>query len=165
MGRATGRFLQAGLIELNEVQRRAKELEARRSQLDNERTSLSTERRELAKDNRLRQRVDDFAGRVMASLDGLNFEQHQRLLRLVVEEVRVQGWQVEIALRIPLDENTQENRGGPELPNPFGAGVSSDTCLRSLHHDDHRVVQRKAGRSWRSRDGTFAMTVWRRWRG
>ena len=93
VGRATGRFLQAGLIELNEVQRRAKELEARRSQLDNERTSLSTERRELAKDNRLRQRVDDFAGRVMASLDGLNFEQHQRLLRLVVEEVRVQGWQ------------------------------------------------------------------------
>jgi site-specific DNA recombinase len=131
---------QAGLIELNEVQRRAKQLEARRRQLEDERTSLADERRKLAKDNRLRQRVEDFAGRVMASLDGLDFEQRQRLLRLVVEEVGVQGWQVEIALRIPLDENTLEDRGGPELPNPFGAEVSSDMRLRSLAGHQGQVL-------------------------
>jgi site-specific DNA recombinase len=131
---------QAGLVELNDVQRRAKELEARRRQLEDERTSLAAERRELAEDNRLCERVDDFAGRVRASLDGLAFEQRQRLLRLVVEEVRIQGWQVEIALRIPLDENPYDNQGGPELQNPFGSGVSSDMRLRSLHQHQRQVL-------------------------
>lgn len=41
---------QAGLVEFNEVQRRAKELEARRCQIEDERMSLAAERRELAKE-------------------------------------------------------------------------------------------------------------------
>ncbi len=40
---------------------------------------------------------------VRATIDKLDFDQRQKLLRLVVEEVRVKGWQVEIKLRIPLD--------------------------------------------------------------
>jgi len=61
---------------------------------------MLSQRVELAKENRLRQRLHDFALRVQGSLDGLDFEQRQRLLRLVVEEVRVKGWQVEIRLRV-----------------------------------------------------------------
>src|SRR5206468_3651387 len=65
---------------------------------------LLAQRRELATDNRLRQRVGDFAARATAGIDKLNFAQRQQLMRLVVDHVRVTGWQVEIQLRIPLDD-------------------------------------------------------------
>ena len=123
---------QSGLIELVELQRRAKEVEARRNRLHDERERLAVERSELAKDNRLRQRVADFGERVVSGIDTLDFEQRQRLLRLVVEEVRVQGWQVEIRLRIPLDDPRVDPRSSG-ADRPFGPKVSSDMRLRSLH--------------------------------
>lgn len=43
----------------------------------------------------------------------LDFDQRQRLVRLVIEEVKVTGWQVEIRLRIPLDEDTNDHGLGP----------------------------------------------------
>ena len=95
---------QAGLIELVEMQRRAKELDTRRCSIDEQRQSLAEQRTELAKDNRLRQRIGAFAERAAATLDGLDFDQRQKLLRLVIDEVRVTGWNVEIRLRIPLDD-------------------------------------------------------------
>jgi hypothetical protein len=65
---------------------------------------MLAQRAELAKENRLRQRLHDFAARVRESLNGLDFSHRQRLLRLVVEDVRVAGEGVEIQLRIPLDD-------------------------------------------------------------
>jgi len=130
---------QAGLIDLIELQRRSKEIEGRRNQLHDQRESLATQRGELAKDNLLRHRVTDFGKRVVDGIDALDFEQRQRLLRLVVEEVRVQGWQVEIRLRIPLDAGCLEPPPSG-ADRPFGPRVSSDMCLRSLHGDRHGLV-------------------------
>lgn len=131
---------QTGLVELVELQRRAKEVESRRNRLHDERESLAIERGELAKDNRLRQRVADFGERVVAGIDALDFDQRQRLLRLVVEEVRVQGWQVEIRLRIPLDDglDVEPRPSGPD--RPFGPKVSSDMRLRSLHRHKECIM-------------------------
>ena len=95
---------QTGLIELVELQRRAKELDSQRSTIDSQRQSLAEQRSALAKDNRLRQRIGAFAERAAASLDGLDFDQRQKLIRLVIDEVRVAGWNVEIRLRIPLGD-------------------------------------------------------------
>jgi len=39
--------------------------------------------------------------------DGLDFDQRQKLLRLAID-VRVTGWNIEIRLRIPVDEHTTE---------------------------------------------------------
>ncbi|MGH7733201.1 MAG: recombinase family protein, partial [Gemmatimonadales bacterium] len=134
---------QAGMIDLVELQRRAKELDGRRRDLDGQRQALSEERDALAKDNRLRQRIGGFAQRVTAAMGSLDFSQRQKLLRLVIEEVRVTGWDVEIRLRIPLDE------GPPEASPPTGPGnhdgprpaVSSDDRLRSLGDHDDAVVK------------------------
>jgi len=133
---------QAGMIELVELQRRAKELDGRRRSLDGQRHALSEERDALAKDNRLRQRIGGFAERVTAAMGSLDFSQRQKLLRLVIEEVRVTGWDVEIRLRIPLDE------GPPEASPPTGPlngvgprpTVSSDDRLRSLGEHRRRVL-------------------------
>jgi len=101
---------QAGLLELAELQRRAKEVEGRCTALASERQTLTTQREALAKENRLRQRIRDFAERVLATLNGLSFPQRQQLLRLLLDEVRVCGWHVEIRLRIPLDSPPEPPR-------------------------------------------------------
>ena len=84
----------------------------------------------------------------MASgFDNLDFEHRQRLMRLVIEQVRVAGWQVEVRLRIPLNDNPGDSPGshpnGPENPSPkqqsprrnrTGSKVSSELRLRSVDH-------------------------------
>jgi site-specific DNA recombinase len=134
---------QAGLIDLVELQRRVKELDTRRRAIAEQRHTLASQRDALATDNRLRQRVGAFAERVLAALDGLDFPQRQQLLRLVVEEVRVSGWNVEIRLRIPLDDDP--HGGPPPIPSPPEPSsprrASSNDRLRSLGVDDGGVVQ------------------------
>jgi len=95
---------QTGLLEISDLQRRTSEVDARRNRTDEQLKTLVQQRSELAQDNRLRQRVTDFAEQARTGIDRLDFDGRQRLLRLVVEQVRVTGWQVEIRLRIPLDE-------------------------------------------------------------
>lgn len=112
---------QAGLIDLVELRRRAKEVDARRRHLAERRASLEGEREELARGNRLRRRLQDFSRLVLRALDGLDdFDRRQQLLRLLVEEVRVQGWQVEVRLRIPLDEPPPDGPGPSNGEEPRG---------------------------------------------
>jgi site-specific DNA recombinase len=114
---------QASFIEREELLRRGKELELRSSALNAQQRALIDQREELAQQNRLRDRVEGFARRVQATIDRLDFAQRQKLLRLVIDEVRVSGWLVEIRFRIPLDNP-------PEPPN---TRVSTKDRLRSLH--------------------------------
>jgi site-specific DNA recombinase len=118
---------QAGLIDMTEMQRRAGDIEHRRHELDQRRDALTAQRRELAQDNQLRHRTRDFAQRVLAVIDDLDFDQKQALLRLVVDEVKVTGWNVRIQLRIPLDEPTPDPPPGPSKPQ-----VSTQDSLRSI---------------------------------
>ncbi len=138
---------QAGVIEHAEMTRRAAELDARRRHLDEERDTLVARRAQLSQANNLKQRIAGFAERALAGLDSLDFSGRQQLLRLVLDDVRVQGWQVELRLRIPLDdENTHATDGAPEpltrrqtgrrsrsprRPQPAKEGVSSNDRLRS----------------------------------
>ena len=47
--------------------------------------------------------MHDFAARIHAVIDTLDDTQKQQLLRLLIEDVRVTGWHVQIRLRIALD--------------------------------------------------------------
>ena len=129
---------QAALLDLDELTRRTAALSARRDQLAAEHTELSDRRADLARENRLRRGIADFAERVLASLDELDFDGRQRLLRLVVEKVRVTGWHVEIHLKIPLPDDPPPQRE-PRPPKP-GPGPSSDMGLRSVDGEDLGVV-------------------------
>src|SRR4051794_30695737 len=134
---------QAGLIDLTELQRRNTEVEHRRRDLTQRREALTSQRQELARDNHMRRRVHDFAAGVRTGIDNLNFAQKQTLLRLLIEEVRVTGWQVEIQLRIPLDEPPQSPRpSGHRPPPPDGANptVSTEDRLRSVGVDQGRLL-------------------------
>jgi site-specific DNA recombinase len=130
---------QAGLIELVELQRRAKELDARSHSIDSQRQALAVEREALAKDHQLRRRIGGFAEKVVTAMDSLNFTQRQKLMRLIVEEVTVIGWDVKILLRIPLNEPPPPQPSGPNA-NPDPDPVSSDDRLRSLGDPRRRLL-------------------------
>ena len=108
------------------------------------RDALTTQRQELTRDNQLRRRVGDFARRVLAVIDTLDFDQRQTLLRLVVEDVHVTGWHVQIRLRIPLDDSPDgQSRPPGSTPDPDDPGpVSTQDRLRSLGGDDLGVVHK-----------------------
>ena len=138
---------QAGVVDSAEMTRRASELDARRRHLDQERQALVAQRAELAQGNNLRGRITDFAERALVGLDSLDFTGRQQLLRLVLDDVRVQGWQVELRLRLPLDDDephagtnmllsSTERRTGKRsrssrASRPAKEGVSSNDGLRS----------------------------------
>ncbi len=133
---------QAGLFDLDELTRRTSALTARHHQLVQEKETLTARSAELATQNRLRHRLADFSERVAASLDELDFAGRQRLLRLMVEHVRVSGWRVEIHLKIPLPDDRPDDDPpghepqGPDRPKPGPAGpkpLSTDLRLRSVH--------------------------------
>ena len=125
---------QAGHIDMKELDRRASDVDARRRQLQAQQTELKAQRQQLAVGNRLRQRVSDFANKAANGIDALDFDCRQRLLRLIIEQVRVHGWQVELRLRIPLDTPPEDSHH----PKAHSRGdtrhrsVSSKDRLRSL---------------------------------
>jgi site-specific DNA recombinase len=116
---------QAGLLELPELQRRDADVEHRRHDLEQRRDALTAQRHQLTRDNQLRHRVRDFASRVLDVIDILDFTQRQALLRLVVDDVHVTGWHVQIRLRIPLDDNP-DNR--PDHRTPRLLPISTTPC-------------------------------------
>ena len=135
---------QAGLLELDELTRRTATLTTRHDQLVREQDTLSERSAELATENRLRRGLAGFAERIATSLDELDHDARQRLLRLVVEKVRVTGWRVEIHLTIPLaDDGPDDDQAPSSSPDP---GPSSDMRLRSLGGEDSR----RGGRAGRS---------------
>jgi site-specific DNA recombinase len=121
-------------IERSEFQTRHREVVERHRQLQQEREALVTERKALALNHRLAHRIDTFAERVRHGMDALDFEQRQRLMRLLIEQVRVTGPIVQIHLRIPLDEPPPPDDidGGSIVRDAREPSVSSQVRLRSL---------------------------------
>ena len=95
---------QAALIDMPELQRRAAAITGRQHELKHKRASLAGQRADLSRGNRLRRSVEGFAARVAAIIDQLDLAQQQKLLRLLIEDVQVTGWHVQIRLRIPLHD-------------------------------------------------------------
>ena len=133
---------QAGVIDNTEMRRRSAEIETRSRRFDQERQALIARQTELATDNRLHHHITGFAQQVLAGIDTLDFEGRQQLMRLVLEDVRVRGWQVELRLRIPLDTNPpaspesdkpkRTRARSPRGSRPAKEAVSSNDRLRSI---------------------------------
>jgi site-specific DNA recombinase len=130
---------QAGLLELDELTSRSAAITARHDQLTQEKDVLTRRSDELATENRLRRRLAGFAAQVAVSLDDLDTEGRRRLLRLVVEKVRVTGWRVEIHLKIPLPDDPPNDDPPPPRPEPNNR-PSSDMRLRSLGEPKRRQL-------------------------
>jgi site-specific DNA recombinase len=74
-------------IELADFKTRHQEVISRHRQFERERETLLAQCQELAVNNRLSRKVETFARDVRHGIDALNFEQRQKLIRLLVEQV------------------------------------------------------------------------------
>ena len=158
---------QAGVIDNTEMSRRAREIDNRCRRFDEERQSLITRQSELATENRLHQGIANFAEQAVFGIDTLGFEGRQQLMRLVLEDVRVRGWQVELRLRIPLDDappattatstSTTLKRTRTRSPRgsrPTKEAVSSNDRLRSIGEGPQEGAQRRGCHHAMSEDST-----------
>jgi site-specific DNA recombinase len=137
---------QAGVIDTADMAKRAAELDTRHRDLNQQRQQLGDRHAELTEHHRLTRHIQAFTERALAALDDADFEQRQQLLRLVLEDIRVQGWQVELRLRLPLDEDLPADNDGPistatgktrrrrtsRGPGRTKEAVSSNDRLRSI---------------------------------
>jgi site-specific DNA recombinase len=132
-------------IELAEFQARQQEVTSRHRQFEQEREALLAQHHELAINNRLSRKVESFARHIRDSIDALSFEQRQQLVRLLVEQVRVTGPQVQIHLRIPLDEPSP-TRTFPatrtQLDRPLTRRLINCVCVH-LVEIYFSIIQRK----------------------
>jgi hypothetical protein len=80
----------------------------------------------LARGNQVHRRVHDFADRIRSAIDHLDAVQKEQLLRLLIEEVRVTKWHVEIRLRIALDQPPPDfpSAGPTARPAQSGTAIS-----------------------------------------
>ena len=145
---------QAGVIDNAEMRRRSREIDTRAQQLELEHQTLTARRSELAAGNRLSRSITNFAQRALHGIDTLDFQGRQQLLRLALEDVRVQGWNVELRLRIPLDENPPATIPAPHTDRrprarsarsarPANEPVSSNDHLRSIGEHPQERPQRR----------------------
>ena len=142
---------QAGVIDNPEMTRRCREIDTRSRRLEQEHQTLTARQSELAADNRLSASIANFAQHALHGIDTLDFQGRQQLLRLVLEDVRVQGWNVELRLRIPLDDNppTAAARTGNRRKarttrtRPAKEAVSSNDHLRSTTETPQERPQRR----------------------
>ncbi len=124
---------QANLIDLAELTRRSVSITARHDELRHEHDALLGRQSELAQQKRLHHAIATFAQKVSQSINDLDFDARQKLLRLVIEKVTVTGWRVEIHLRIPL--SSAEPQPPPKTDDP-----SSDMRLCSTHKHPRRQL-------------------------
>ena len=107
---------QTGVIDAHELARRAEEIDRRHRQLTGQRDQLIAQRHQLANSNTLNHRIHNFANQVSRTIDQLDFHQRQRLMRILIEEIHVHGWKIDIHLRIPLDEPPNDHTDQPPQP-------------------------------------------------
>ena len=94
--------------------------------------------------------MHDFAARIHAVIDTLDDTQKQQLLRLLIEDVRVTGWHVQIRLRIALDPPPPDPTGPTEAHRHHTRAQcqAKTVCvpLVTLKGDSYRLKDRDLGR-------------------
>jgi site-specific DNA recombinase len=125
---------QAGLIELQQLERRHGLLRQRREHLQAGLETVRGERTAALQRAELQMSLESFARSLRGTLGTLSFEHRQRLVRTVIERVLVGEAQVDIHLAIPVPEP-------PKGDGPDGQGhVSTDFRLRPHRQHSGQLV-------------------------
>jgi site-specific DNA recombinase len=90
-------------IELPKLKEEMGKMKARREQLDRQRQDLERRSRERAEAADAVERLEAFCRRVNQGLEHLTFEEKQKLLRLLIDRIVIEGGKVQIHGIIPLD--------------------------------------------------------------
>ena len=122
---------QVGAVALSELQKRRKLIDSKLTILAREQTILEKSAAEQAEHADLETGLEAFSALVSSSLDGISFENRQKLMRLVVEKVVVKDWRVDVYYKIPLPK--------PDFPTPKPVSSKLGLCSASTNmcHDTY----------------------------
>jgi site-specific DNA recombinase len=109
LNRLTDAYL-GGVMQLDEYQRRRRELEQRQQALEQQAQQLSVQADHQSKLAGLMDSVEDFRRRVQSGLSQATFEQKRQLLELLVDRVVVTHDEVEIRYVIPTSPKSEKIR-------------------------------------------------------
>ncbi len=129
---------QAGLIALDQLERRRRHLDDRRAQLERHRTALHSEQLSAQACAERQASLEAFVTDIRASIDTLSFGDRQRLVRTVVDRVMIEDGRVDIHFAIPLPPAPTSRAPVADQP------LSTAFRLRSNH--DHQGRQLPAPR-------------------
>jgi site-specific DNA recombinase len=124
---------QEELLSLDELRRRMPELRQRERALQTELQAIIDQVNERAVYLRLAETLSAFLARLRSSADTLDIQERQRIVRLIVREILIEGDSITIRHSIPVSK--PPNGSGLQSP-PSRSGVTEDQSylLRSGRH-------------------------------
>ncbi len=103
-------------IDLPRIKEEMGKLRARREALDRERRGMEQLRQQQAQGTHALERLEAFCQRVSQGLERLTFEEKQKLLRLLVDHIQVDGDHVRVEGIIPLQASSRNAALRPPRP-------------------------------------------------
>jgi site-specific DNA recombinase len=97
---------QCGALELPELQKRRQLVNSKLEMLNREQELLRKMAGEKRKETDIKASLGEFAALVSGSIKRISFENKQKLLRMVVDQVVVNDWRVDVHYNIPLPKPT-----------------------------------------------------------
>jgi site-specific DNA recombinase len=130
------------IIEANEFKPRLTGLKQRLAQLQSDRDGALAAHESERSLHLVIGRLADFAGRVGASLEQLDWHGRRDIIRALVRRIEIDHDQVEVVFRIPgMQTPTDGNGGGPDHSRG-SSPANRQYCGRSYHPSDRRRAAR-----------------------
>ena len=96
------------VIELEQLRAEMGKLKARRQELERQQKEIERQDREAERDSEVLNRLESFCQRVSVGLQGVTWGEKQKLLRLLIDRVVIDGQQVSILGVIPVGQPGQD---------------------------------------------------------
>ena len=141
---------QSGFLEKPEFETRAGTVARRLETLEGELETLRHEHQLACEGHDLLERLNEFGSTIRQRLDSMSFEERQKLIRAVVEEVVICGNIVKIYFKIPLPPSSPNNPSPTSPTANRGNGVSGRVGMsRGLNLRSHSGHRRWPRCRWR----------------
>jgi site-specific DNA recombinase len=121
---------QSGLITAEEFEDRAPKIAERIKSLEVDQKRLEEEQQQSCGAKELLGRIEEFTSRITDRLDGMSFAERQALARLVLDEVVLEGHEVQIYFKLPLPKRPADDtdNGGGNVKRRVSRRFSLRSC-------------------------------------
>ena len=129
---------QRGVIEVEDLVTRRKELDARRALLLTARKDAEAVARDKEVRGAIRGKLPDLVRSIRCSLDAADFATRQRLVRLLIDRIVIhENLDVEVHYALPISGRTGGGHRGndPDLPSPLPASNPALSDNFGLHSE------------------------------
>jgi len=128
------------VLELPRFKQEMDKLRSRRQALEGQQQDIERQRREQVQAQDALARLGTFCHRVSQGLDGLTFDEKQKLLRLLEDRIVVDGQKVRIEGVIPISGHQSDMALCPARLDEYRSLTTSNPCFR-MNEEIRREVR------------------------